>query len=89
MFVPGLGVNLLSVSAPEDARNVITFEHGYVHIHATDVDPIRTVMIGERRGKVYTMLGQPVKEKFGWISDSEELLEAHRTGGAPEYQSSI
>jgi hypothetical protein len=47
LFVPGLRVNLLSVSALEDVGYVITFERGYVHIHAVDEVPIRTIMIGE------------------------------------------
>jgi hypothetical protein len=89
LFVPGLRVNLLSVSALEDVGYVITFERGYVHIHAVDEVPIRTVLIGERRGRVYTVLGQPVRCQSGWISDSEGEQEAQRTEGAPECQSSV
>ena len=89
LFVPGLGVNLLSVSALEDAGNVTTFERGYVHIHAVDVDPISTILIGERRGRIYTARGQPVVGRSGWLSDSDEEREAHRIEGAPGSQSSV
>ena len=70
LFILGLRVNLLSVSALEDAGYVINFKRGYAHIHAIDEVPIRTVLIGERRGKVYTVLGQPMRCQSGWIFDS-------------------
>ena len=57
LFVPGLRVNLLLVSTLEDVGYVITFERGYVHIHAVDEIPIRTILIGEQRGRIYTVLG--------------------------------
>jgi hypothetical protein len=71
LFVLGLRVNLLSFSALEDDGYVITFERGYVHIHVVDEVSIRTILIGERRGRVYTLLGQHVRCQLGWISDSE------------------
>jgi hypothetical protein len=89
LFVPGLRVNLLPVSSPEDAGYVITFERGYVHLHTVDEVPIRTVLIGERRGRVYTVLGQLVVCHSGWISDSKKEQEAQRTEDAPECQSSV
>jgi hypothetical protein len=46
LFVLGWRVNLLSVLDLEDVGYVITFEHGYVHIHAIDEVPIRTILIG-------------------------------------------
>jgi hypothetical protein len=89
LFVPGLRVNLFSVSDLEDTGYVITFEHDYVHIHAVDEVPITRVLIGERRGKVYTVLGQHVRCQSGWIFDSEEEQEAQRTEDALECQSSV
>jgi hypothetical protein len=89
LFVPGLRVNLLSVSALEDVGYVITFECGYVHIHAVDEVPIMTVLIGEWRGRVYTVLGQPVRCQSSWISNSKGEQEAQRIEGAPECQSSV
>jgi hypothetical protein len=67
----------------------MTFERGYVCIHAVDEVPIMTVLIGERRDRVYTMLGHPVGCQSGWIYDSEGEQEAQRTEGAPECQSSV
>jgi hypothetical protein len=89
LFVPGLRVNILSVLALEDVGYVITFEHGYVHIHAVGEVPIRRVLIGEWRGKVYIVLGQQVICQSGWISDSKGEKEAQRNEGAPECQSIV
>jgi hypothetical protein len=71
LFVPVLRVNLLSVSTLEDVGYVITFEFGYVNIHAVDEVPIRTILIGEQRGRVYTVLGQPVGCQSCSIFESE------------------
>jgi hypothetical protein len=89
LFVPGLRVNLLLVSTLENVGYVITFKHGYVHIHVVDEVPIRTVLIGERRSKVYTVLSQPMGCQSGWISDSKGEQEAQRTEGAPKCQSLV
>ena len=73
----------------EDVGYVITFKCGYVHIHAVDEVPIMTILIGERRGRVYTVLGQPVECQSSWISDLEGEQASQRTKGAPKCQSSI
>jgi hypothetical protein len=87
-FVPGLRVNILSVSALEDVRYVINFERSYVHIHARNEVPIKKILIGERRGIVYIVLGQPVVCQSGWIYDSEGEKEAQRNG-ATKCESSV
>jgi hypothetical protein len=51
LFVLGMRVNILSASYLEDDGYVITFKCGYVHIYVVDEVPIKTIMIGEWRGK--------------------------------------
>ena len=72
---PGLGKNLLSVAALEDARYATLFRRGHVFIHSENDGLDNMVLLGERRGRVYMLLGQHMSEESGWLSDSRSMSE--------------
>jgi hypothetical protein len=47
LFVPWLRVNLLSVSALEDAGYCTLFKRGHVFIYREEVDPVEPQLIGD------------------------------------------
>jgi hypothetical protein len=76
LFVPRMRFSLLLVLAIKDDGYVITFECGYAYLHAIDEVPIMTILIGEWRGRLYIVHGQPVGGQLCWISDSKGEKEA-------------
>ena len=59
MFVPRLRVNLLSVSALEDAGYATLFKREHVFIYREGVDPVEPQLIGDRMDRLYKLRGQP------------------------------
>jgi len=71
LFVLGLRVSLLSMLALEDVGYVILFRRQHVLIYRTREDPI-PLLVGERVGRLYFVLGQPiVAGPGGWMPVSE------------------
>eukprot|EP01018_Ginkgo_biloba_P038969 Gb_38766 [translate_table: standard] len=89
LFVPGLKLNLLSVSALEDDGYAVLFEGGHVLIYPLRVEPIEAVLLGDRRDKMYIVRGQPMYGESGWLSDSKSEREAPEIEVVPSIQSSI
>jgi hypothetical protein len=86
LFVPGLSVNLLSVSALQDVGYCVLFKRNHVFIYREGVDPVELQLIGNRVNRLYMLRGQPM------MCDSasdEEREEASETAVAPRYQSCI
>ena len=83
LFVPGLSVNLLSVSALEDVGYCILFKREHVFIYRQGVDPIELQLIGNRVDRLYMLRGQP--SMYDSTSD-EEREEASETAVEPRYQ---
>jgi hypothetical protein len=53
LFVPGLRVNLLSVSALEDVGYCTLFNREHVFIYREGADPVELQLIGDRTNKLY------------------------------------
>ena len=83
LFVPGLGKNLLSVAALEDVGYTTLFRRGHVFIHSESDGLDSIVLLGERRGRVYMLLGQHMSEGSGWLSDSSSMSEEEWTEVVP------
>jgi hypothetical protein len=60
LFVPGLRVNLLSVSALEDVGYYTLLKRGHVFIYREGVDPFEPQLIGDRVDRLYMLQGQPL-----------------------------
>jgi hypothetical protein len=86
LFVPGLRVNLLSVSALEDVGYCVLFKREHVFIYRQGVDPVELQLIGNRVDRLYMLRGQP--SVYDSTSD-EEREEASETAVAPRIQSCI
>jgi hypothetical protein len=86
LFVPGLSVNLLSVSALQDVGYCVLFKREHVFIYREGVDPVELQLIGNRVDRLYMLRGQPMM--YDSASD-EEREEAPETAVAPRYQSCI
>jgi len=86
LFVPGLSVNLLSVSALEDVGYCVLFKREHVFIYREGVDPVELQLIGNQVNRLYMLRGQPLM--YDSMSD-EECEEASETVVAPRYQSCI
>ena len=92
---PRLGKNLLSVATLEDVGYTTMFRRGHVFIHSENEGLDSMVLLGERRGKVYMLLGQHMSEESGWLSDSRSMSESEgewkilQTEVVPSNQSSI
>ena len=67
LFVPGLRVNLLSLSALEDVGYCTLFKRGHVFIYR-ELDPFEPHLIGDRVDRLYMVRGQP----SGYDSASDE-----------------
>ena len=90
LFVPGLGKNLLSVVALEDAGYTTLFRRGHVFIHSESDGLDSMVLLGERRGRVYMLRGQHMSEgSSGWLSNSNSMSEEEWTEVASSIQLSI
>jgi hypothetical protein len=85
LFVPGLRVNFLSVSALEDARYCTLFKRGHVFIYREGADPVEPQLIGDRMDMLYMLRGQPL----GYDSTLDEEQEAPETAVGPRIQSCI
>jgi hypothetical protein len=86
LFVPGLSVNLLSVSALQDVGYCVLFKRNHVFIYREGVDLVELQLICNRVDRLYMLRGQPM------MCDSasdEEHEEASETAVAPRYQSYI
>jgi hypothetical protein len=86
LFVPGLSVNLLSVSALQDVGYCVLFKREHVFIYREGVDPVELQLIRNRVDRLYMLRGQPMM--YDLVSD-EEHEEALETAVAPRYQSCI
>ena len=90
LFVPGLGKNLLSGAALEDVGYTTLFRRGRVFIHSESDGLDNMVLLGERRGHTYMLLGHHMSEgSGGWLSNSNSMSEKEWTEVAPSIQSSI
>jgi hypothetical protein len=86
LFVPGLSVNLLSVSALEDVGYCVLFKREHVFIYRQGVDPLELQLINNQVNRLYMLRGQPLM--YDSVSD-EEHEEPSETAVAPRYQSCI
>jgi hypothetical protein len=86
LFVPGLRVNLLSVSALEDVGYCTLFKREHVFIYREGVDPVELQLIDDRVDRLYMLRGQP--SVYDSTSD-EEHEEAPETVVGPRIQSCI
>jgi hypothetical protein len=86
LFVPGLRVNFLSVSALEDVGYFILFKREHVFIYRQGLDPMELQLIGNRVDRLYILRGQP--SVYDSMSD-EESEEAPKTAVVPRIQSRI
>jgi hypothetical protein len=68
LFVLGLRVNLLLVSALEDVGYCTLFKRGHVFIYWEGVDPVEPQLIGDQVDRLYILRGQP----SGYDSTSDE-----------------
>jgi hypothetical protein len=59
LFVPGLRVNLLSVSALEDVGYCTLFKREHVFIYREGVDSVKPQLIGDWVDRLYKLRGQP------------------------------
>ena len=69
LFVPGLSVNLLSVSALQDVGYCILFKREHVFICREGVDLVELQLIGNQVNRLYMLRGQPMM--YDSTSDEE------------------
>ena len=86
LFVPGLMVNLLSVSTLEDVGYCVLFKREHVFIYREGVDPVELQLIGNRVDRLYMLRGQP--SVYDSTSD-EECEEVSETAVTPRIQACI
>jgi hypothetical protein len=55
LFVPGLRINLLSVSALEDVGYFTLFTREHVFIYREGVAPVELLLIGDRVDRLYML----------------------------------
>jgi hypothetical protein len=60
LFVPGLRVNLFSVSALDDVGYFVLFKREHVFIYRQGVDLVQLQLIGNRVDMLYKLRGQPL-----------------------------
>lgn len=89
MFVSGLGKNLLSVEALQDAGYTTLFRRGHVFIYSENEGPNNMILQGERRGRVYVLQGQHMLSEFGWLLDFDSVSEGDKTEEALSSQFGI
>ena len=89
LIVPGLGKNLLSMAALEDVGYTTLFRRGHVFIHSESDGLDSMVLLGERKGRVYMLLGQHMSEGSGWLLDSSSMSKKEWTKVASSIQSSV
>jgi hypothetical protein len=86
LFVPGLRVNLFSVSALEDVGYCTLFKREHVFIYREGVDPVELQLIDDRVDRLYMLRRQP--SRYDSALD-EEHEEAPETAMGPRIQSCI
>jgi hypothetical protein len=69
LFVPGLRVNLLSVSVLEDVGYCVLFKREHVFIYRQGVDPVELQLISNRVDRLYMLRGQP--SVYDLVSDEK------------------
>ena len=81
------------MAALEDVEYTTLFKQGHVFIHSENDRLDSMVLLGERRGRVYMLLGQHMSGVSGWLSDSGSMSEGEweilQTEVVPSNQSSI
>jgi hypothetical protein len=82
LFVPGLSVNLFSVSALQEVGYSVFFKREHVFIYKEGVDLVEIQLIGNRVNRLYMLRGQPMM--YDSASD-EEHEEAPETAVVPRY----
>jgi hypothetical protein len=86
LFVPGLNVNFISVSALEDVRYCVLFKREHVFIYRQEVNPVELQLIGNRVNRLYMLRGYPLMYDSTLDEKHEDAFE---TAVAPRYQSCI
>jgi hypothetical protein len=81
LFVPGLRVNVISISTLDHARYCTLFKRGHVFIYR-EGDPVEPKMIGDQVEKLHMLQGQPL----GYDSTSDEEKESPETTVGPRIQ---
>jgi hypothetical protein len=79
LFVPGLRVNLLSVSTLEDVGYCTLFKRGHVFNYREGVDLVELQLIGDQVDRLFMLRGQPL----GYDSTLDEEQEAPETMVGP------
>jgi hypothetical protein len=82
LFVLGLSVIFLSVSALEDVEYCVLFKREHVFIYREGVDPVELQLIGNRVNRLYMLRGQPLMHDS---TSDEEHEEASETVVVPRY----
>jgi hypothetical protein len=89
MYVPGLKVNLLSVSSLEDMGYVVTLEDGQVLIRSKGADTQdATVRLGIREGMLYRVSGQLVVGSKGILDCRSDHSATEVAGGFSSFRGS-
>jgi len=68
LFVPGLRMSVISISALDDAGYGVMFKQGHAFLFAVG-NPDNTILLGKRKGELYALEGHNVYPSSGWISD--------------------
>jgi hypothetical protein len=82
LFVLGLRVKLLLVSAMENDGYCTLFKRGHVFIYREGADPVELQLIGDWVVRLYMLRGQP----SGYDLASDEEQEAPETAVGPRIQ---
>jgi hypothetical protein len=53
LFVPGLPVNLISISSLEDSRWGTVVKSGHAFLYHVGVQPVEAVLLGDRKERLY------------------------------------
>jgi hypothetical protein len=86
LFVPGLSVKFILVSALEDVGYCILFKREHVFIYRQEVDPVELQLISNRVDRLYMLRGKPLVYDS---SSDEEHEEAFETAVVPRISSFI
>jgi hypothetical protein len=86
LFVPGLRVNLLLVSALEDVGYCVLFKREHVFFYRQGLDPIELQLFDNRVDRLYMLRRQPSVYDS---TSNEKREEAPETAVAPRFQSCI
>jgi hypothetical protein len=70
MFVLGLPVNLISISALEDSGWGIVFRSRHVLLYLVGVQSIEAVLLGDRKERLYLVQGMTMYSSSRWLPAS-------------------